>query len=119
MEEEDDYMDEFNQVERQRSDFIASCDTAYRGILIIGFDEWFDQFLYQTKYTNLYEAKAKIVENLIKYYESTEEYERCEFLKSNLDRVVDEKKSDPLLMDHDAEFFDWTQSGSTGCGLRQ
>jgi hypothetical protein len=84
-EESLDFMEEIDIKERMRLDYIGACETAYAEILRLGFEEWYTGYIYQTRYSDPIEGKHKVIDSLISYFESTEEYERCGYLKSNLD----------------------------------
>ena len=106
-EEEDNYMQDAMEKEMIQNAIDEACACAWKAIIKVGFDSWFNQFVYQTKYDSLVKSKVDVVKNLITYYENQELYERCGFLKSNLDRCVIASQEQGEIPAGDDEFFQW------------
>jgi len=111
-ENDEDFMDEINIKELERQDFIYSCETAYHGIVKMGFDKWFGTYIYQTKYENPIEGKMQVINNLIEYFESIEEYERCGYLKTSLDHTIADRTRSMANGTVDDDFYAWRSSST-------
>ena len=108
---EPDEMDELAQQAEmemaQQVRFESDCRTGYDGIQTLGFNQWMDSFIFQTAHQNDTDAKESIVTRLIGFFESShiEEYEKCQWLKENLDRWQGEMRTKSNEVQED--FYDW------------
>ena len=83
--DDDQDWNRFPTNEPEQDTYQDACDIAYRGIIQIGFIEWITKYTYKTIDFDLQKSKIDVINNLIEHYSSTEEYERCSYLKTNLD----------------------------------
>lgn len=117
--QEEDFLAEINREADEKA--IAklahrnACNYAYTCIQDQGFEQWFNDYAYQTTCKSLHQSKINVLENLIKFFiENNEQYEKCAYLQTNLDKCLANKKANiDDTPDTSNEFYDWRAADCT------
>lgn len=106
--EELDPIDELRLQEEIDRQLANDCRYIYSVIEEFGYDKWYKSYRYGGSTQSDVSSKIIVTNQMIKYFESVEEYEKCAHLlnsmrKAQLDELVEETKTEVP-----GSFFDWS-----------